>query len=61
VIYSDEKELIAALILDERRHICGTNCLCGDLRAIPAIEEAIQTLEAQREIGNPARRVIEPR
>jgi hypothetical protein len=45
--YSDEKEMIAALILDERRHACGPKCLCFELRAIPAIQEAIQKLEAQ--------------
>lgn len=45
--YADAPELVAALILNERKHRCGPDCLCWELRTVPAINEEIQKLQAQ--------------
>jgi hypothetical protein len=45
---ADASELIAELILSPR-HICGPSCICGELRRVPAVEQAI--LDRRRQLA----------
>ena len=40
--YADGSELVAELIV--RDHACGPDCVCWNLRRVPAIEEALAKL-----------------
>ena len=40
-------ELVAELILDQK-HSCGPDCLCWNLRRVPAINEAIGKLHVHK-------------
>ena len=40
--YADAGELVAELILHP--HACGPDCLCWELRKVPAIDEILQRL-----------------
>jgi hypothetical protein len=42
MFYADGSELVAELILHE--HACGPDCLCWEIRRVPAIEEALAKL-----------------
>ena len=42
MFYPDASELSAELI--RRPHSCGPGCLCWELRAVPATQEALQKL-----------------
>ena len=46
MFYASASELIAEIIL--KPHGCGPNCLCWELRALPAIEEEIEKLYLQK-------------
>ena len=44
--YVDASELVAELILHS--HACGPDCLCWELRKVPAIDKAMQRLGAPK-------------
>jgi hypothetical protein len=44
--YADAGELVAELILHP--HACGPDCLCWELRQVPAIDETLQRLGAPK-------------
>jgi len=46
MIYADAAESVAELILKEHR--CGRDCLCWELRKVPAINEEIRKLHVQK-------------
>jgi hypothetical protein len=43
MLYADASELVAILILHP--HDCGPDCLCSELRTIPAVQEEIDKLQ----------------
>jgi hypothetical protein len=42
MFYADGHELVAEMIVG--KHSCGPDCLCWNLRRVPAIEEALLKL-----------------
>ncbi len=44
--YADASDLVAELILHP--HACGPDCLCWELRKLPAIDETLQKLGAPK-------------
>jgi len=53
MIYTSAAESVAEIIL--KQHKCGPDCVCWNLRKVPAVNEEIRRLHAEKLHSTPAR------
>jgi len=58
MIYTSAAESVAEIIL--KQHKCGPDCVCWNLRKVPAVNEEIRRLHAEKLHSTPARVKLRP-
>jgi hypothetical protein len=51
---TQDVQSVAELILNSQKHTCGPDCLCWELRQVPAISDAMRRLHVQKLQGRSA-------